>query len=129
MLDEVVQRLGQKIQTVMGLDWFEILSAAATVMISDRYSDSRSRHRGRLYLTRVAPVQRSPKLFLLVPSPTWMPAPLFPDRANGPIDVNCFATQRISYAHRLCYASEHRNMLSPITFRYNRSQNSWQVSQ
>jgi hypothetical protein len=41
MLYEVAQRLGQKIQTVMGLDCIEILTAAGTVMISDWYSDSR----------------------------------------------------------------------------------------
>lgn len=41
MLDEVVQRLDQKIQTVMGLDCIEILTAAGTVMNSDWYSDSR----------------------------------------------------------------------------------------
>ena len=41
MLDEVAQRLDQKIQTVMGLDCIEILTAAGTVMNSDWYSDSR----------------------------------------------------------------------------------------
>ena len=39
MLDEVAQRLDQKIQTVMGLDCIEILTAAGTVMNSDWYSD------------------------------------------------------------------------------------------
>jgi hypothetical protein len=41
MLDEVAQRFGQKIQTVMRLDCIEILTAVGTVMISDRYSGSR----------------------------------------------------------------------------------------
>ena len=41
MLDEVARRLGQKVQTVLGLACVEVVTAAGTVMISNRYSDGR----------------------------------------------------------------------------------------
>lgn len=39
MLDQVAQRLGQKVETVIGLDCIQVITAAGTVMISNRYSD------------------------------------------------------------------------------------------
>lgn len=37
MLDDIAQRLGQPVKTVMGLDCVEVVTAAGTVMISNRY--------------------------------------------------------------------------------------------
>ena len=41
MLDEIAQRLGLEVQTVMGLDCIEVVTAAGTVMISDLYVNGR----------------------------------------------------------------------------------------
>lgn len=41
MLDEAAQRLGQPVKTVLGVDCIEVVTAAGTVMISNRYVNGR----------------------------------------------------------------------------------------
>jgi hypothetical protein len=41
MLDEIALRLGQPVKTVMSIDCIEIVTAAGTVMISNRYTNGR----------------------------------------------------------------------------------------
>ena len=60
-----------------------------------------------------APLQRSPNLFLLVPSPTWMPASAVPGPSRRPIPVNYVATQRISYAIADLTSTKTRIVISP----------------